>query len=53
NSLSGLLLADVSGDGRADLLFSQVKSKRHVLYVKEAKAGEGFSEWPENYTLTK
>ncbi|NOR21036.1 MAG: hypothetical protein GQ538_13220, partial [Xanthomonadales bacterium] len=53
STLSGLLLADVSGDGRADILYTKTKSNRHYLYVKQATVTAGFTEWPTNYQLPK
>jgi len=53
STLSGLLLAEVSGDGRPDLLYTTVKKRKHFLYVKEATADAGFSEWPTSYQLPK
>ena len=50
-TLSGLLLADVSGDGRTDLLYTNSKSKRHTLHIREATANAGFLEWEASYTL--
>lgn len=52
-TVSGMLLADVSGDGRPDLLYTKSKSQRHFLYVKEATADAGFSEWVTSYRLPK
>jgi len=51
--LSGMLLADVSGDGRPDLLYTKSKDGRHFLHVKEAKANARFSKWEESYRLPK
>ncbi len=48
-----MLLADVSGDGRPDLLYTQIKKRNYFLYVKEATANAGFSEWSTSYKLPK
>ncbi len=53
STLSGLLLADVSGDGRPDLLYTELNKRNYFLYVKEATANAGFSEWTSNYKLPK
>jgi len=52
-TLSGLLLADVSGDGRPDLLYTQSKGKKHFLYVKESNGSAGFTQWRTSYDLPK
>ena len=52
-SVSGLLLADVSGDGRPDLLYTEKKDKKFHLNVKSAKASGGFTEWSTVYDLPK
>ena len=53
STLSGLLLAEVSGDGRPDLLYTKINRRNYFLYVKEATADAGFSAWPTRYRLPK
>ncbi len=53
SNLAGLLLADVSGDGRPDLLYTKINDKNISLYVKEATASAGFKEWTTGYKLTE
>jgi len=53
STLSGLLLADVSGDGRPDLIYTKLIKRNYFLYVKKATASAGFIEWPSNYKLPK
>ena len=53
SSLSGMLLADVSGDGRPDLVYTKLKKRNFHLYVKQATTDAGFIEWTTSVQLTK
>jgi RHS repeat-associated protein len=52
-TLSGMLLADVNGDGRPDLVYTQKKGKNHFLHIKQALSVAGFSEWETTYELPR
>ena len=53
STLTGLLMADVNGDGRPDLLDTRTKSNQQYLYINQATANTGFTQWPVNYQLPK
>ncbi len=53
SKLSGLLLADVTGDGRPDLLYTKHVNHNYILYVKKATASAGFTDWATSYKLPK
>ncbi|MCW8926513.1 MAG: VCBS repeat-containing protein, partial [Xanthomonadales bacterium] len=50
-TLSGILLADVSGDGRPDLLYTESRSARHYLHVQKATSAANFNEWTTEFSL--
>ncbi len=51
STLAGLLLADVSGDGRPDLLYTKLKRGNYFLYVSEATASGSFTGWTTSHEL--
>ena len=51
--LNGLQVADVSGDGRPDLLYVERIKRHYYLKVKTAAANAAFSEWASRYELPR
>lgn len=49
----GLVLADVSGDGRPDLLYTEKVNSNMYLRVQQARSNGTFSLWGSRYALTR
>lgn len=53
NNVRGLVLADVSGDGRPDLLYTEKVNSTMYLRVQQAKPNGTFSLWGNRYAITR
>ena len=52
-NVRGMVLADVNGDGRPDLLYTQKVNAKMLMRVREARANGTFSLWPKSYEITR